>query len=388
MVRTTSTSPILTTSGSGGWMERGPSPPSQASGRAVTAEMAFRRSSPVFTTPQGWRWTARATSTSPIPATTESGGWMERGPSPPSREPGQEETAGDGGPAIEAQLSSPKGVAVDGAGNLYIADTFNHQVRRVDPEGIITTVTSFPTVYIPRGVAVDGAGNLYIADSGNHRIRRVDGARAITTVAGTGTRGNSGDGGPAIEAQLSSPRGVAVDGEGNLYIADTSNNRIRRVDGSGIITTVAGSGNGRYSAGTGPAVEATLHRPNGVAVDSAGSFYIVDRLNNAIRRVDGSGIITTIAGSGEERLQWRRWPGGGSGIALAQRRGRGQLGPCLCGRYREPPHSSLNSATRGSRPPDGNSSFFLPDQTELAGQQYQREGFQDRAPGLRDARLG
>ena len=206
--------------------------------------------------------------------------------------------SGDGGPAIEAQLSSPKGVAVDGAGNLYIADTFNHQVRRVDPEGIITTVTSFPTVYFPRGVAVDGEGNLYIADSGNHRIRRVDGARTITTVAGTGTRGNSGDGGPAIEAQLSSPRGVAVDGEGNLYIADTANNRIRRVDGSGIITTVAGSGNGRYSAGTGPAVEATLHRPNGVAVDSAGSFYIVDRLNNAIRRVDGSGIITTIAGSG------------------------------------------------------------------------------------------
>ena len=203
---------------------------------------------------------------------------------------------GDGGPAIEAQLSSPKGVAMDGAGNLYIADTFNHQVRRVDPKGIITTVTS--GLHAPRGLAVDSAGNLYIAEAQRHRIRRVNGSGTITTVAGTATSGDSGDGGPAVAAQLYLPRGVAVDGADNLYIADTANNRIRRVDGSGIITTVAGSGDGRYSTGTGPAVEATLHRPNGVAVDSTGALYIADRLNNAIRRVDGSGIITTIAGSG------------------------------------------------------------------------------------------
>ena len=205
---------------------------------------------------------------------------------------------GDGGPAIKAQLSSPKGVAVDGTGNLYIADTFNHQVRRVDHEGIITTVTSFPTVYYPRGVAVIGAGNLYIADEQHHRILRLDGSGTITTVAGTGASGYSGDGGPAVSAHLYFPRGVAVDGRGDLYIADTANDRIRRVDGSGIITTVAGTGDGRYSAGTGPAVEATLHNPNGVAVDSTGAFYIADRLNNVIWRVDGSGISTTIAGSG------------------------------------------------------------------------------------------
>ena len=204
---------------------------------------------------------------------------------------------GDGGPAIEAQLSSPKGVAVDSGGNLYIADTFNHQVRRVDPQGIISTVMS--GLHTPRGLAVDSAGNLYIAEPQRHRILRLDGAGTITTVAGTGASGSSGDGGPAVAAHLYLPRGVAVDGVGNLYIADTANDRIRWVDRSEIITTVAGSGDGLYSRGTGPAVEATLHYPNSVAVDSTGNLYIADRLNNAIRRVDRAGIITTIAGTGK-----------------------------------------------------------------------------------------
>ena len=170
---------------------------------------------------------------------------------------GERGYSGDGGPADEARLNSPRGVAVDGAGNLYIADRGNNRIRRVDASGTITTIAgttrggyiapvaqSWPTTL--GGIAVDGAGNLYIA-WGNDRIRRVDTSGTITTVAGTGRRGYSGDGGPAVQAQLYAPRGVAVDGTGNLYIADKDNNRIRRVDASGIITTIAGTGRRGYS---------------------------------------------------------------------------------------------------------------------------------------------
>ena len=169
-------------------------------------------------------------------------------------------------------------------GAVYIADRDNHRIRRVDGAGTIITVAGTgesgfggdggPAVEAqlvePRGVAVDEADNLYIADSWNHRVRRVDGAGIITTVAGTGVSGYSGDGGPAVEAQLAEPRGVAVDRWGNLYIADTGNHRIRRVDASGTITTVAGIGGAYDSGGSGPAAEAVLHYPQGVAVDGGG----------------------------------------------------------------------------------------------------------------------
>ncbi|MXZ34401.1 MAG: hypothetical protein F4Z21_03880, partial [Acidobacteria bacterium] len=158
---------------------------------------------------------------------------------------------GDNGPAIRARLYYPNDVAVDGLGNLYIADTDNHRIRRVDLSGTITTVAGTgesgfsgddgpaepARLYYPRGVAVDAVGNLFIADTSNFRIRRVDPSGIITTFAGTGKRGFSGDGGPAVSAQLGSPWGVAVDG-GNLYIADAVNFRIRRMDPSGIITTI------------------------------------------------------------------------------------------------------------------------------------------------------
>ena len=232
---------------------------------------------------------------------------------------GRTDNDGDGGPAIRARLAGPGGVAVDGAGNIYIADTENHRIRRVDGSGNITTIAGTgergysgdggPAIRArlagPGGVAVDGAGNVYIADRENHRIRRVDASGIITTVAGNGEIGFSGDGGPAVGAWLHTPGGVAVDGAGNVYIADTENHRIRRVDGSGTITTFAGTGRGYGGDGV-PAVAAWLRWPAGVAVDGAGNVYIADTWNHRIRRVDGSGIITTVAGTGE-------WGSGGDG---------------------------------------------------------------------------
>ena len=230
---------------------------------------------------------------------------------------GEQGFGGDGGPAVQAQLASPTGVAVDGSGNLYIADSGNERIRKVDPTGTITTVAGTgergaggdggPATQaqfaFPADVAVDGSGNLYIADRDTHRIRKVDPTGRITTIAGTGEYGGDGDGGPAVQAQLTFPNGVAVDGSGNLYIADSGNDRIRKVDSTGTITTVAGIGedvsDSGYSGDGGPAVKAQLAGPVGVAVDGSGNLYIADRGNRRIRKVDSRGRITTVAGTGE-----------------------------------------------------------------------------------------
>ena len=162
----------------------------------------------------------------------------------------------------------------------------------------------------PSGVAVDSSGNIYIADQQNNRIRKVDTSGVITTVAGNGTAGYSGDGGPATSAELDDPSGVAVDASGNLYIADSLNSVIRKVSPSGIITTVAGNGynrlgtgqpafnDGGYSGDGGPATTAELNNPYAVAVDASGNLYIADTYNHRIRKVDTSGVITTVAGNG------------------------------------------------------------------------------------------
>ena len=239
--------------------------------------------------------------------------------------------AGDGGPATAAQLNVPADVVVDAAGNLYISDSNNNRVRKVTPEGTITTAAgtgaagfsgdggpaTSAQLYIPTGLALDAAGNLYIADTFNQRIRKVDPSGIITTVAGTGVKGFFGDGGPAASAQLSAPNDVALDAAGSLYIADAGNNRVRRVraapvlagralavSGADTITTIVGTGTAGFGGDGGPPGSAQLSGGTGVAFDSAGNLYISDNGNNRVRRVS-AGVrlgqlttITTVAGAG------------------------------------------------------------------------------------------
>ena len=220
--------------------------------------------------------------------------------------------SGDGISATSAELNDPPGVAVDSAGNIYIADQGNNRIRKVDTSGNISTVAGNGTggysgdggaaisaeLYDPTGVAVDSAGNIYIADSSNNRIRKVNTSGNISTVAGNGTGGYSGDGAAATSAELYDPTGVAVDSAGNIYIAEQNNNRIRKVSTSGNISTVAGNGTKGYSGDGGAAISAELNQPAGVAVDSAGNIYIADYVNHSIRKVDTSGKISTVAGDG------------------------------------------------------------------------------------------
>ena len=225
--------------------------------------------------------------------------------------------SGDNGPATSAQLANPEGVAVDASGNVYFADTDNYRIRMVSPAGIITTVagTGFwgysgdggpataAQVSFPSGVAVDSAGNLYIADWGNARVRKVSSAGIITTIAGNGSPGYSGDGGQATAAQLSNPSALAIDSAGSLYIADVGENAtVRKVSAAGTITTVAGNGTAGYSGDGGPATKAQLNAPTGVSVDIYGNLWIADSSNNRVRLVNSSGIISTYAGNGTAGL--------------------------------------------------------------------------------------
>ena len=215
--------------------------------------------------------------------------------------------SGDGGPATSARLFGPTGIAVDSSGNLYIADTTNDRIRRVTPSGIITTVAGngkvgyagdggpavSTSLTIPGGVAVDKSGNLFIFD--NTRIRKVSTTGIITTVAGNGTRGFSGDGGPATQAQFTPARGIAVDSSGNIYIGDTSNNRVRKISAAdGTISTFAGGGSVSQDNGA-PATQAQLNLPMGIAVDSADNVYMAEA--TSIQFVNSSGIINAAPGA-------------------------------------------------------------------------------------------
>lgn len=219
--------------------------------------------------------------------------------------------SGDGSAASGAAVASPSAVAYDASGNLYLADTANHVVREVvKSSGNIITVAGTGTAGFsgdggaatsaqldtPTGIAVDANGNLYIADSHNHRIREVSGGN-ITTIAGTGLAGFAGDGGAATSAQLDLPKGIAVDGSGNIYIADSGNNRIRKISGT-TISTIAGTGEQGYSGDGAAATAATLDSPTSVAVDASGAVYIADRHNQRVRAISSAGVISTVAGSG------------------------------------------------------------------------------------------
>jgi len=216
---------------------------------------------------------------------------------------------------LASRLDSPEGVFIDNSGNVYIADTSNHIVRKVIAGGNIVNVAGIPEnngssgdgglatnarLRSPEDVALDSNGNIYISDTGNCRIRKVDAATSIiTTYAGNGTCGYNGDGAAATTRRIRSPGQLAFDSNGNLYVADTGNDRIRRIDKiTGIITTVAGGGAGGDG---GLAVNAQLNNPEGIAVNSFGTLYIADSSNNRIRRVDAiTGIITAHSGTGTQ----------------------------------------------------------------------------------------
>lgn len=210
--------------------------------------------------------------------------------------------SGDGGPATAAEFTYPYGLALDASGNLYISDCNNGAVRKVNTSGIITDFAGKTRYYVgytgdggpatnaelntPSGLCFDGSGNLYIADNGNTAIRKVDTSGIISTFAGGhGWNGHSGDGGPAIAAEFSSPNDVSADASGNIYVADYQTNVVRMVNSSGIINRVAGNYTYGYSGDGGPATLAELYEPMGVSLDILGNIYIADAVNNVIRKV-------------------------------------------------------------------------------------------------------
>ena len=201
---------------------------------------------------------------------------------------------GDGSPATKGSVNQPEGVAVDPLGNVYVADTLDHAVRKVTPDGVITTLAgngnpgysgdggpaSVAHLNQPRGVAVDAEGNVYVADTGNAQVRKIDPLGTITTVDTGGA--------------LSDPRGIAVDRAGNLYIADTGNRLVRRVSPGALVTTIAGNGTCCYSGDGGLALDAQLNQPWGIAVDATGNVYLADPGNNAVRMLAPVSVGITV----------------------------------------------------------------------------------------------
>ncbi len=219
--------------------------------------------------------------------------------------------SGDGGAATDAEIYKDVSVTVDGSDNIYIADQFNNRVRKVNTSGIISTVAgngvgSFSgdggaatsaEIYSPTDLKVDRAGNIFIADVLNQRVRKVNTSGIISTIAGNGIIGYSGDGSQATNAELNWPYGIAIDGSDNVYIGDYKGARIRMVNTSGIISTIAGNGIAAYSGDGGPSAAAEVSFPYGFIVDPSGNLYFSDAGNNVIRFINTSGVISTVAGN-------------------------------------------------------------------------------------------
>jgi hypothetical protein len=210
------------------------------------------------------------------------------------------------GTGAAAKFNKPFGVAVDGAGTVYVADQVNHRIRKVTPAGVVTTLAGSGAQNFadgtgtaaqfsnPAGVAVDGAGTVYVADGSNNRIRKITPAGVVTTLAGSGTAGSANGTGTA--AQFNYPAGVALDGSGTVYVGDYNSHRIRKITPAGVVTTLAGSGTAGFADATGTAAQ--FNGPAAVAVDGAGNVYVGDELNHRIRKVTPAGVVTTLAGSG------------------------------------------------------------------------------------------
>ena len=220
--------------------------------------------------------------------------------------------SGNGGPATRAMLAHPQEVYTDNSGNMYISDWGNSCLRIVSPGGIINTIAGIgiygysgdggPATAAelsgPMGIYMDASKNIYVADLGNQRIRKIDASGNINTIAGCGAYGFSGDGGPALAAEFEDPAGICGDESGNIYVADEFNNRVRKIDKTGIITTFAGNGATGYSGDGGLATQAEFYYPSDVAMDNSGNILIADESNNCIRKVNASGIISTMVGNG------------------------------------------------------------------------------------------
>jgi len=225
---------------------------------------------------------------------------------------GQRGDSGDGGAATSGQFGLPSGLVSDASGVLYLADYSNHRIRKISADGTLSTVAgtgtmgnsgdgasaTLATLNSPSGLALASDGSLYIADTNNHRIRKITPQGTLLAVAGTGNPGFGGDGGPATAAQLNRPIGLGFDASGALWVADYNNQRIRKIDSNGTISSIAGTGTAGYSGDGGPASSAQLNNPAAIAFDTAGNAYVADYTDHRIRKISANGTISTLAGAG------------------------------------------------------------------------------------------